>query len=215
MIDVKGDGSHLHEVRDSLDGTRFLQNGPWDRDILCELHERLTQSADDYGTEFCRGIVTEITKEQAHQTATNANPRLLAKFVYQVVWRFCVSRLGRGADALGPYGDLIEKSLFHNHWNELPILASRNHLQLPDGSESTLAIAPFPTRLGNWRFWLFAIGGVHFFLKLDKRPLPQDMTDCLAGQASPLKVFRLADMDVTTVPILQQLMQRMITKSQK
>ena len=185
MKDVKGEGSYLHEVRDSLDGTRFLQNGPWDRDLLCDIHERMTQDADDYGIEFCRRVVAEITQDDGQRSIVNANPKLLAKFVYQTIWRFCASRLGRGATALGPYCKMIENSLFGDIWVEFPVLASRNHLRLPDGSESTLVIAPFPTRLGKWRFWLFAVGGVHFFIKLDKRPLPGDLTDCLAGGANP------------------------------
>nr|WP_295661037.1 hypothetical protein [Polymorphobacter sp.] len=212
MKDVRGDDSYLHEIRESLDGTRFLQNGPWDRDLLCSIHEGGTQEADGYGIEFCRSVVAEIRQDDASRLIENAKPRVLAKFAYQVVWRFCASHFGRGASALGPYGKMLESSLFASQWVELPILISRNHLRMPNGAESTLVIAPFPTRIGHWRFWLFAVGGVHFFIKFDKRPLPDNIGHCLAGQADPLTLFRLSDMDVTRVPILQPLMQRMVAR---
>ena len=212
MLDVRGTDSYLHQIEIDRDGTTFLQNGLWDSNILCATHEECTQNADKFAVEFCRNVVAEIPQVSGTPQTMRAKPDLLEKFAYQTIWRFCASQKGRGLGVLGPYGRAIEGHVFGNRRISLPILIARNHLKMPNGTESSLVVAPFPTRLAHWRCWLFSVGGVQFYVKLDKRPFPIDWRTYEANATDPVRLFQLDAMKAFDVPILQPLMKRMTNR---
>lgn len=209
MLDVRGNDPHLHQIQLDREGSKFLQNGPWDDDILCAEHEELTQAADDYAAKFCREAVAKVSQSSGRGTIPNPKPDLLAKFAYQTVWRFSGSRLGRGVNTLGPFSDIMRDCSFGSRTPELPVLLARNHLTMPDGSESSLVVAPFPSRLGQWRCWLFSVGGVQFYTKCDRRPFPNGWQDYFANRNNPAVILKLEKMQAHLVPILQPVMRQM------
>lgn len=212
MLDVRGSDPHLHQIQLDRDGSKFLQNGPWDDNILCSEHEVLTQAADDYAVKFCREVVATVPQSSAGGTIPNPKPDLLAKFAYQTIWRFSGSRLGRGLSALGPFANLMRDCCFGSNSPELPVLLARNHLTLPDGSESSLVVAPFPSRLGQWRCWLFSVGGVQFYTKCDQRSFPDEWQDHFVNRNDPAVIQRFDNMQAHVVPILQPVMKKMIKR---
>ena len=210
MGDLRGESPYLHEVTDSMKGTKFLQSGPIDNSILCLRHEQQTQSADKYGIEFCRRVFDQVSQNGVRAQVSNPDPNLLVRFACLTVWRFCISKHGRGNGALGPYGELLRTAIFDSS-GELPMMfLARNHLRLDHQNESTVAIAPFPIRLVGIRFWLFCVSGVQFYLKLDKRPLPGDWERFAANGADPATLLQLDPMLTRDVPILQEMMTNMV-----
>ena len=210
MHDLRGDDPHLYEALDSKTGTRFLQSGPWDRNILCSAHEAITARPDDYAVEFCRSVVQSIHQNGHDGFIQNSNPSLLARFSYQCIWRFAASQGGRGLEALGRYAGIIQSSVFEEGPCTLPFLIARNHLRTPIGSEATIAIAPFPIRFGDIRAWLFTVSGLQFYVKLDRRPFPADGESFSAHDAKSVRLFQLPPRMAHEVPILQKILSNMV-----
>jgi hypothetical protein len=212
MHDLRDGDSYVHEIQDNRDGTRYRQSGPLDDAILCSAHEYKTQLADDFAVDFCRSVKGEVPQSAGVRWIDNPKPDLLVRFACQTIWRFTASRHGRGLKALGPYEPILRAIVFEEAPKLLPLLIARNHLRMPDGSESTLVIAPFPIRFGHWRCWNFTVGGVHFYTKLDRQPFPADWHRYLVGESNPLSLFQLDGTLVSDVPILQPLLKRMVAR---
>lgn len=210
MHDVKGADNHIHEISFQRRGTKFLQSGLIDKNILCQNHEASTQKFDDYAVRFCRRVRNTIGQSNITKPVENPNPHHLGVFAMSTVWRFCASQAGRGLNALGSYQQMMLDGIFRGSECTLPLTIARNHLKMPDGSESTLVIAPFPMRMNQWRAWFFAIGGVHFYLKLDARPFPPEFDSYLANVANPVQLVGLPEMQALNVPMLQPIMAQMI-----
>ena len=210
MLDLRGEDHYLHEVSQDQKGTKFLQSGPIDDQILCFAHEQQTQAADRYGIEFCRRVIAKVPQNGVRAHVPNRNPDLLVRFACLMVWRHCISKYGRGIGALGPYGEQLRAAVFDNV-GELPMLfLARNHVRLDSQNEATIAIAPFPVRLAEVRCWLFSVSGVQFYLKLDKRTLPGESGGFVANGADPVTLLQLDPMLTQNVPILQSLMTNMV-----
>lgn len=212
MVDLRGDDPHLHEVTKDRKGTRFLQTGPIDDQILCQSHEQQTQTADRYGIEFCRRVIAEVPQDGATAQISNPDPDMLVRFACLMIWRYCISKYGRGIGSLGPYRNQLQAAVF-NDARDLPVmLLARNHLRLDGKIESQLAIAPFPVRLAKVRCWLFSVSGVQFFLKLDKRSLPGESEGFAANGANPVTLLQADPMLTQNVPILRDLMTNMTAR---
>ena len=212
MKDLSGKDPHLHEVTENRNGTKFLQSGPFDDQILCLAHEQQTQAADRYGIEFCRRVIAEVPQNGARAQVKNSNPDLLVRFACLNIWRYCVSKYGPGIEKLGPYGKQLQAAVF-DEIHDLPLLfLSRNHLKMDSETESTMAIAPFPVRLGDVRCWLFSVSGVQFYLKLDKRPLPGENEGFAANGADPVTLLQLDSMLTQNVPILRRMLANMVAR---
>lgn len=212
MADLRGDDSYIHEIAQDRKGTRFLQSGPIDDSILCASHEHATQAADRYGIEFCRRVIAEVPQDGVRAQVPNPDPGLLVRFACLNIWRHCISKYGPGIGALGPFGRQLEAAIFCNA-GELPLLLlARNHLRINHETESTIAIAPFPVRLGEIRFWLFSFSGVQFYLKLDKRRSPGNSEELAANDADPATILQLDPMLVKNVPLLETLMANMVAR---
>lgn len=210
MLDLKGGDPYLHQVIDDQKGTRYQQSGPIDNSILCAKHESATQVPDKYAVEFCRGVANSIPQFGYDGYVENPKPDLLTRFACLTVWRFCVSRVGRGKSSLGPYGSDLEKIALGD-LNDHPILLlCRNHLRAAHSTEATMAIAPFPTRLGDVRVWLFVVSGVQFYLKLDRRPYPANGDQFAANNSNPVRLFELPAVLAHEAPILKGLLSNMI-----
>ena len=209
MIDLRGEDSYVHEVVDDQSGTRFLQNGPWDRAILCEVHERITSKPDDYAVKFCRNVIKKIKQDGEDGLIDNPEPALLARFVCQSIWRFAACNAGRGLSSLGPYENQLREIVFSGANCTIPFLVARNHLLAPNGSEATLALAPFPSRLGDVRIWLFGVSGLHFYVKLDQRPFPANGQEFMAHNSPSIRLFQLPPKMAHDVPILQKILSNM------
>jgi hypothetical protein len=213
MLDLKGDGPHLHQGEENRQGTKYLQNGLWDSNILCCQHEQKTAAADEYGIEFCRNVKSQIPQSIAANWVNNSKPDLLVQFAYQNIWRFCASSKGRGLKALGPYAKKLQNHIFGNETSDFPILLARNHLKTIDNNESTIAIPPFPNKLGRWRFWMFSISGVQFYIKLDNQPFPESYKNFIVNNRQSVLLHKLDTMTDFNVPILQPLILNMISKN--
>ena len=209
MHDLRGNDPYLHEAVDTKNGTRYLQSGPWDRNILCGRHEALTARPDEYAVEFCRSVVQSIQQDGHDGFILNPHPELLARFSYQCIWRFAASQSGRGLEALGRYAGILQGAVFNDEPCVLPFLIARNHLRTPIGSEATIAIAPFPIRFGDIRAWLFAVSGQQFYVKLDRRPFPLDGEKLSAHNAKSVRLFQLPPRMAHEVPVLQKILSNM------
>lgn len=214
MLDLRGQDSYLHEVTDDRKRTRFLQSGPIDDQIFCLRHEGLTQRADRYGIDFCRRAHELVPQNGLRGTVPNPDPDLLVEFACLMVYRFCISKYGTGVGALGPYGSKLQEIVFADTLVYPMLFLARNHLRVDGQTEATIAIAPFPVRLGGIRCWLFCVSGVQFFLKLDQRPLPGERDGFAANKANPVMLLQLDPMLTRDVPILQQLMSNMAARRQ-
>lgn len=210
MHDLRGEAPYLHEVADDRKGTRFLQSGPIDDEILCQTHEAMTQGADRYGIEFCRRVAAEVPQNGRRSQVRNPQPDQLVRFACLNVWRFCASKYGRGLGVLGPYGRILQDVTFNKSLEFPDLILARNHLRVDASVEATMAIAPFPVRLAELRFWLFVLSGVQFFLKLDKRILRGANDGFLANFADPVTLVQLDPTLVHDVPILKTLMGNMV-----
>ena len=213
MHDLKGqDDQSVHEISEGRTGTRFLQSGPIGKGILCLAHEQMTQEPDKYGAEFCRRVLSTVPQGGVRALVSNPKPDLLVKFACQTIWRMAVSKHGRGEEALGPYAANLREVVFAGS-NRHPLLfLARNHLTVEHRSEATLAIAPFPIRLGSVRCWLFSISGVQFYLKLDQRQLPGERDGFAANGADPVMLIQLDQREAHETPILQGIMRNAARK---
>ena len=212
MHDLRSGDPFLHEVTQDRIGTRFLQSGPVDNQILCLAHEQQTQVPDRYGIEFCRRVITEVPQNGQRAMVSNPKPELLVRFACLSVWRHCVSKYGQGIGALGPYGEQLRAVVFDNS-SETPILyLARNHMRVNGTTESTIAIPPFQVRLAAVRCWLFSFSGVQFYLKLDQRALPGEHEGFAANGADPVTLLQLDPMLAQDIPIMQSLMVNMLAR---
>lgn len=211
MHDLRGSDSFLHEVLDSKAGTRFLQSGPWDRNILCDKHEAVTSRPDEYAVKFCRAVIRSIDQNGYDGFISNPQPNLLARFSYQCIWRFAASQDGRGLAALGRYAEILQRAVFEDGPCALSFLIARNNLRTPIGTEATMAIAPFPTRLGNVRTWLFSVSGLQFYVKLDRQPFPVGGESHSAHASTSVRLFQLPAQLAHNVPILQKIIANMVS----
>jgi hypothetical protein len=207
MSDLRGpDDGYLHEIAQSRKGTKFLQSGPFYKGILCLDHERMTQAADKYAIEFCRRVFATVPQGGQRAMVPNPNPGLLVRFACQTVWRMAVSEFGRGEESLGRYAEQLRDVVFSGS-DALPLLfLARNHLTVGGRAEATLAIAPFPVRLGDVRCWLFSVSGVQFYLKLDRRSLPGERDGFAANESDPVALLKLDSREAHETPILHELM---------
>lgn len=206
MHDLRAEGAFVHQIVDGSSGTKYLQSGPFDDGILCSEHESAMQSADKYAVEFCRRVRATLPQFDGDNYVPNPKPKLLVRFAYQTIWRFCASGHGRELQTLGPYEPEIRSAIFEGGDSSIPMLIARNHLLGFDGLESTIAIAPFPIRLAGIRAWLFAVGGVHFYVKLDRRPFPADGDEFIANNTTSVRLSKLDAMSVHETPMLQNLL---------
>ncbi len=210
MLDLKGPDPFIHQVVDDQMGTRYQQSGPIDNSILCAKHEAATQLPDKYAIEFCRSVARSVPQVGFDGYVRNPKPELLTRFACLTVWRFCVSQVGRGKAALGPYAPVLEKIALGEVDNHPVLLLCRNHLRATNTTEATMAIAPFPTRLDGVRVWLFVISGVQFYLKLDRKPYPANGEQFAANKSDPVRLFELPAILAHEAPILKGLLSNMI-----
>ncbi|WP_309752015.1 hypothetical protein [Novosphingobium sp.] len=177
---------------------------------MCEVHERKTSRPDEYAIKFCRSVIKKIEQSGEDGFVDNPEPKLLGRFVCQTIWRFAASNGGRGLLSLGPYESQLRNISFFDAECNIEFLIARNHLRAPDGSEATLALAPFPSRLAEVRVWLFGVSGLHFYVKLDQRPFPANGREFTAHESCSVRLFQLPPRMAHDVPILQKILSNMV-----
>ena len=214
MFRIRGTEKHLVAGDRHRKGVRFRQSGLWDDRVVCELHEKMFGTADDYAIELCRriGEARQTPGGSAYEIA-NPNPNLLVRFACATVWRQTVSGDGRELDLdLGPYRQILESYLFSDRPAPIQALIGRSNLTGPDGRPIEIAIAPYRRRLMDWHVWHFTMGPLSVFLKTDKRPFPASWTPYLANDNDPLTLIGMDARRVDQIPILQPILRSMFRR---
>lgn len=214
VLEIRADSPHVVEGSRFRDGYTPRQNGPWDDELLCLAHEKASGRGDKYAIELIRNFARDSTPgEGGSHLMPNPKPELLSHFVHATVWKTVVSNHGRQAGvSLGPYEPLIRSIVFDGNDAHLPFMVSRNVFRLA-GEDLRVGVLPHPQKLADRRTWLFAIGGLQFFLKTDQRAFPADWKPYLGNDNDPLVLTDVSEMDIRKVPILRPIFDRMAKRS--
>lgn len=213
MLDMKADSHQLVGGNRHRDGVKLQQNGEWDDTLICEEHEKSIGSADDYGIRFCRSFRTKGTERPNDRAldVPNPEPDSLVHFAYAVIWRH-VASASRRADRLdlGPFGDEMLDAMQARGPYALQLIVGRNPLTVR-GQRVDVAIAPYRERMDRWNVWHFAISGLDFYLKTDRRPFPTSWHPYLANNNNPIVVGQTDERGMHQVPKLFPILRRMRT----
>lgn len=211
----------IHDLREGMpfaligdrnrDGAVFSQSGMWDREILCEVHERQLGESDDYAVEFCRTFSALATKldDAPGYMVPNPRPELLTRFVMSVVWRFAVSRHGKSHQArLGPYEARLRDLIFGlgTGLKEPEIMVVRHEYKL-DSYDVKLATHPSAARFKGLLYWHFNVSSLDFRMKLDARA-DEFPPILLANGSNPLVVFDQGIDEVRDTPAILHILSK-------
>jgi hypothetical protein len=168
----------------SLDrqGFGLTQGGHFDRNLLCDIHERALGVFDDYAVDlvrsFYRRIETRELEGRSFWFLRQIDTGRLVRFAASVVWRWSESTLPETAGvALGEQEPAFRRAVFEGEDVSLePVLvmyslASRD---LEPTTVRRIILAPSASKIGDVRFWGFAVGGLAFLVKADKRAAPSE-----------------------------------------
>jgi hypothetical protein len=161
-------------------GFSLTQSGYFDNDILCEAHEKALQLFDEYGVNFVREFRqkrrVQIIKGERYWYIQNIDSDLLVRFAASIVWRWSVSRLSIARDVnLGGQEKTFRAVVFEGaDCTQEPQVGLYSMDSRTLGSEAVcrLIMVPSDVLSKGVRNWGFAVGGVSFIVKADKRPVP-------------------------------------------
>lgn len=211
MLDMKADSPQLVGGDRHRDGVKLQQNGEWDDALLCANHEGSIGIGDDYGVRFCRYFRTKGIQRPNDRAldVPNVRPDLLMHFAYGVIWRHVASASGRANRLdLGPFGDEMLDAMQARGPYDLELIVGCNPLTAR-GRRVDIAIAPYRERMEGWNVWHFAISGLDFYLKTDRRPFPESWRPYLANSNNPIVVGQIDERGFHQVPKLFPILRRM------
>ena len=217
MLDLKGGSPQLVAGSRHRDGVKLHQNGEWDERLLCDKHEQLLGAGDDYGVDFCRTWRKRAKRRPDDRALEIANPDpdKLVHFAYGVIWRHVHCESGRAFGLeLGPYGEHMLRDMESGGPFGLQLLVGRNPLTV-DGKRIDIAVAPYRNQMYQWNVWHFAIAGLDFYLKADRRPFPDGWTPYLANGNDPIVIAQTPVRGMHEAPKLFPIIQRMYRTSWK
>ena len=216
MLDMKADAAHLVAGRRNQDGVLLSQNGQWDDTFLCDAHERIVGTADDYAVRFIRRRLPAATLRAAGGMVVVENPRpeQLLHFAFAVVWRHVVCARGQETGLnLGQYEQQIRDALVSNGPYDLELIVGFNPVTVK-GEWIQLALAPYrekmPVHGTSLNVWHFTVGGLDFYLKTDGRLFPTGFRPYLANDNNPLLLGRRNKREIHTIPKLVPILRGMM-----
>lgn len=209
-LDLKRGEKHLVTGRLGQEGIRELQNGRWSYKILCEAHEKHLGSADKYGVEFVRAIMSR-GEQSGDFTIQNSQPYLLKKFILALIWRADTADKAEGLPSrLGPYDQLIRKCIFHEGDLDAPIYFLRPNLTA-DGNPLPIALEPTRVRMHHCNGWKLGFGNLDVIVKLDKKPWPKEWKAVDASLQTSVLVLDAEPSDIRDAPAYHPLIRQMKT----
>lgn len=212
VADIRGSETKVVEGSRHKDGVKFRQNGEWDDGILCDLHERLIGSGDDYGIDFVRRVAGTPLHKEKRLHLSNPKPDALIQFAYATVWRFCVARgYSHLKQALGPYEDCLRRMLLAETAPSLQVLITQRPFHLNKESSINIAVLPYRTKLLSWNVWHFVVRNSSFFIKTDQRPFPWNWSPYVVNGNQNLQIPVGDSLSIVDVPVFKPIFARMGT----
>ena len=180
---------------------RFLQSGPWIRDILCDAHENSLHGPDDYAFRIFKDAMSGVGRNDT-TVLRNPKPHRLVAFAAACVWRMAAARTaGRPDEMLGPYAARLQAMLFDGAAFDPMLLLSRSSYM--DGPRPLhIGMLPHVRFELGLRFWRFCAADVIFDLKLDGRTSPPEMQVLAINKATEIPLFPDIPRDVRNDPAL-------------
>lgn len=185
----------------TADGPRHAkpQLGEYDPEILCSDCDRVLGNLDNYGLEVCRRFEGVPVGAGQMSRLDDVDGDRFTTFVLSVLWRASISTRDTWKQTnLGPYEQVAAEVSF-------------GFKRLSDFPEFQLMLFRYNHALGPARFYSvparinveglnvvgFAAGGLRFYGKLDKRPLPEKFLQCIVNGKDHLVAYGV---DIFTGP---------------
>jgi hypothetical protein len=178
--DMRDDEKHLYVGAAGATGKTIVQAGLFDRNVLCAEHDGVLGRFDAYGIEFCRTFNSRVSASANGIWQVPAvNSDMLVKFWLGCLWRFSISTLPQAAKVnLGPFEDRLRDILFGTALchPEPAVMLMRYHSRVIPPER--ICFIPYVTKFQPTRCNAYglAIGGLHAFVKVDSRPLPDSVS---------------------------------------
>lgn len=193
--DIKGDDQKLYGGTRTESGTQLSQSGEFDRDILCEDHERSLSDCDTYGVEWVRGFSknAKLVFDGQLYEVPNPRPDLMLKFVGSVIWRHGVSqRHLRFGSNLGPWERQLRDLIFgQSNYNPAFMIRKRDLTLDGVAIDPPIIFSPHEDSTKGTRIWEFELGGFIWTMKLNNRLKGRWPSLVSANDKNPLPVLKL------------------------
>ena len=200
---IRGDDKHSIEfaIGESDENKKIWQSGIHDSNIVCEECEKLFGEFDKHGYEVLPAALAQ--KNIWHDSNGHPCAYLVEKvdyhklklFFLSMLWRAHAStHIFRGHIKLGCHESIIRscisKKIGSSHDDsEIIMFHPLNQ------SYSNLIIPPWPQEFYGVNFYRFYLPGVIALIKVDERPLPDNLKPIILNQSTPHRLFFYNDND--------------------
>lgn len=175
---VRGDDNDVKIGSIGRPGYRLSKSGTWDRNLLCDEHERDLHQYDDYAINFCREFdARRIMLNDRMFILRNVDTDRLVRFAASVLWRHSVSNRPETAKIdLGPYEARLQAVSFASApcSPEPALFIWANRSETVDVRR--ICMPPAQDRFSGLRFWSFIVDGLSFIMKTDQQLTPSSLT---------------------------------------
>lgn len=180
-------GDNKHNLLISKFSVRPTQHGVYDKQLLCADCDGLLGDLDNAALAVCRRFPDEHTVIAGHCfVLENVDGDTFAKFLLSVLWRASISSRPEFAGvSLGPYEEVAGEVVFGTR----PLTDIPGYQLMVGRYRSAKGFDPArnysaPARgkyLDGLNGWGFSLHGFKIMAKLDKRPLPDDLSPAIVN----------------------------------
>lgn len=166
--EVRGKDKTLSLLSRTPGRPQSMQAGPFDRDLLCDQHEKVTAELDTCGMKFIRKARQLVRSSPGVQfvDVPNPTPAKLSRFVGSIVWRCFLSPQGENdPTALAEHRSTLERWVFENVSSDnLTAVAAATSYRV--GSlKGRLIVLPWRVAVPDRCIWHMELGGMSFLME--------------------------------------------------
>lgn len=196
--EVRGKNKSLSLLSRTPGRPQSLPAGPFDRDLLCDEHEKITADLDTYGMKFIRSARQLARSSSGAQTidVPNQNPAKLSRFVGSIVWRCFVSPHGENdPSALAQYREALEQWVFESKpFDALTAVAATTSFRV--GSlKAPMIVLPWRVGTPDRCVWHMELGGITFLMEAGADAQFKSITQARLELSDPVMVLINQEID--------------------
>lgn len=199
--EVKGNDKSLSHVSRIPGRPQSSAAGPFDRNLLCDKHEKVTADLDAYGMKFIRKARQLASLEPQAQTIAvpNPHPSKLIRFIASIIWRGFVSPHGEdNPTELGQFRGLLEQFVFCDEQTDAFTAVAAITSYRIGTLKGRIIVLPWRVATPNRFIWHMELGGISFLMEAGDHAEFKRITAARLEVSDPAMVLINGEVDALT-----------------